>query len=202
MTESIQDVVIAGGSLAGLISAREISKFGHSVTVLEEHNEIGNPEKCDGLVSINALSSLGLLPKKNTIQNKIIGARLFSPSGVKIDIDSSNLDIVVLDRKKFDIELYENALSDGAVVYKSSRFLECNNYENHFIISSSTGRYHCKYFVDAMGTASFVKRQKSGILQAAKYIVEANWFEPNKVDLYFNQKLSPGFFTCLSKQKL
>ena len=97
-----KDVVIAGGSISGLLCARELSQNNHNITILEEHDKIGVPEKCDGLISVNALSSLGVIPNKKTIQNKITGARFFSPSGKLIDIDSSNLDIIVLDRKEFE----------------------------------------------------------------------------------------------------
>ena len=38
------DVVIAGGSVAGLLAAREIAKDGHTALVLEEGFEIGTPE--------------------------------------------------------------------------------------------------------------------------------------------------------------
>ncbi len=38
------DVVIAGGSIAGLFCAREIASREHSVLVLEEDFEIGTPE--------------------------------------------------------------------------------------------------------------------------------------------------------------
>jgi len=44
------DVVVAGGSVAGLLSAREISAEGYSVLVIEEDYEIGTPEHCGGLV--------------------------------------------------------------------------------------------------------------------------------------------------------
>ena len=40
------DVVIAGGSVAGLLCAREISSEGFSVLVIEEDYEIGTPEPC------------------------------------------------------------------------------------------------------------------------------------------------------------
>ena len=37
------DVVIAGGSISGLIASREIAKKGYSVLVLEEGFEVGTP---------------------------------------------------------------------------------------------------------------------------------------------------------------
>ena len=190
-----KDVVIAGGSISGLLCARELSQNNHNITILEEHDKIGVPEKCDGLISVNALSSLGVIPNKKTIQNKITGARFFSPSGKLIDIDSSNLDIIVLDRKEFDNELSEIAIHNGAQLMKSTSFIKTNYNNSKIIVHSSQNQYHCKYFVDAMGISSLMKKQKFGVLQAAKYIIEADWFESNKVDLYFNQQLSPGFFT-------
>ena len=54
----LYDVVIAGGSIAGLLCAREIAKSGHSVLVLEDDDEIGTPEHCGGLVSISGLDEL------------------------------------------------------------------------------------------------------------------------------------------------
>ena len=42
---------MGGGSVAGLGFAAEASKRGLSVLVLEEDKEIGEPEKCDGLVT-------------------------------------------------------------------------------------------------------------------------------------------------------
>lgn len=188
------DVIIAGGSLSGLLSAREIANHDYNVLVLEEHSAIGLPEKCDGLVSLNALSSLGIIPDQKIIQNKIIGARLFAPSGECIEIDSSKLDIVVLNRAKFDKQLSKEAISSGAQIDLSNKYINLKQNEN-FLIHSQNYTRSCKYFVDAMGISSLIKKRKFGVIQAAKYIVEADWFEHNKVDLYFNQNLSPGFFT-------
>ena len=39
------DVIVAGGSIAGLAFAAEAEKRGLKVTVFEEHKEIGEPEK-------------------------------------------------------------------------------------------------------------------------------------------------------------
>ncbi len=47
------DVVVAGGSVAGLLCAREIASHNHKVLVIEEDSEIGTPEHCGGVVSIH-----------------------------------------------------------------------------------------------------------------------------------------------------
>ena len=68
------DVVVAGGSVSGLLAAREIASRGHSVLVIEEDSEIGTPEHCGGLVSLDAIRKLGILPRNNTIQNQVKAA--------------------------------------------------------------------------------------------------------------------------------
>ncbi|MDQ3847980.1 MAG: FAD-binding protein, partial [Thermoproteota archaeon] len=55
------DVVIAGGSISGLLAAREIASGGLSVLVLEEDSEIGTPEHCGGLVSVSGIQNLGVV---------------------------------------------------------------------------------------------------------------------------------------------
>ncbi|MCH8973169.1 MAG: FAD-binding protein, partial [Thaumarchaeota archaeon] len=75
------DVVIAGGSVAGLFCAREIARNGHSVLVLEEDYEIGTPEHCGGLVSLSALEELGIIPHSKTFEHLIDSAQVFAPNG-------------------------------------------------------------------------------------------------------------------------
>ena len=71
------DVVIAGGSIAGLLTAREIANDGHSVLVLEEGFEIGTPEHCGGLVSKKALNELGVELSAKSYDSEINTAKIF-----------------------------------------------------------------------------------------------------------------------------
>ncbi len=68
------DVVVAGGSISGLMSAREIAKKGYSVLVLEEGFEVGTPDHCGGLVSKSALNDMGIEPTQKTFDSMINSA--------------------------------------------------------------------------------------------------------------------------------
>ena len=57
------DVIVAGGSISGLLAAREIAKKGYSVLVLEEGFEVGTPDHCGGSVSYTHLT----LPTKRIV---------------------------------------------------------------------------------------------------------------------------------------
>jgi len=84
------DVVIAGGSIAGLFCAREIANKAHSVVVLEEDYEIGTPEHCGGLVSTSALGQLGIIPHKKTFDHLISSAQIFAPNGKSLQLIQKN----------------------------------------------------------------------------------------------------------------
>ena len=90
------DVVIAGGSIAGLLTAREIANDGHSVLVLEEGFEIGTPEHCGGLVSKKALNELGIELSAKSYDSEINTAKIFSPGGKCFEVDSTKQQILSL----------------------------------------------------------------------------------------------------------
>ena len=90
------DVVVAGGSISGLLAAREIGKRGYSVLVLEEGFEVGTPDHCGGLVIKSALHGLGIEPSQKTFDCTINSAEIYSPAGKKIKIDPKNQEVVVV----------------------------------------------------------------------------------------------------------
>ena len=93
------DAIVAGGSISGLLAAREIAAGGHSVLVLEEGFEVGSPEHCGGLVSKSALKELGIEPSKKSFECKIDSAKVFFPNGDNFNIDSRKQEIIVVNRR-------------------------------------------------------------------------------------------------------
>ena len=188
------DVIVMGGSIAGLLAAREVAATGLSVAVFEEHNEIGLPEKCDGLVSTKAIASLGIVPKPRMVQNHIEGAVLHSPNGTTFEIDAGRQKIIVLDRAEFDKGIASMARNYGSDIQISKAVKAVK--ENEMVgVETKEGVSRCRVAIDAMGCSSLVRRRKNGVIQAAKYEVHGTWFDSHKVELYFDQGVSPGFFT-------
>lgn len=192
--------MVVGGSVSGLLCAREIASLGFSTLVIEEDLEIGVPEKCDGLVSMDGITSLGVVPRRNVIQNELKRAVFFSPSKkVRGEVNASKQKVVVMDRSRYDKQLAEHAEREGAEVQLGTRVTTIRSHDSKdgAVVATKTGdEVHCKFAVDASGFQSLVERKKQdGLLPAAQYLVEGDWFEKDKVEVYLNQEISPGFFS-------
>ncbi|MHA2042884.1 MAG: NAD(P)/FAD-dependent oxidoreductase [Candidatus Thorarchaeota archaeon] len=114
MNQTEYDVIVVGGGPSGLISAHRLAADGHRVLVLEEHETIGEPDHCAGLLSVSGLESLELQPPEGVIQNHVIGARIFSPSGHHIYVERGQREALVIDRRMFDRWLANRAIDAGA----------------------------------------------------------------------------------------
>ena len=185
------DVVVAGGSIAGLAFAAEVAKKGARVLVAEEHPEIGEPEKCDGLVSLRGLRKYGYPPDEGAVQNKIRTAVIHSPSDRQFAVNATALDVVVLDRSAFDKQVAAIAESNGAEVTTGARVSSPVEKGGGMEVKVGDSIVHSKYFVDATGPSSSPRR---GILPAAKYELEGDWVRDRVVEVFMDAEMYPGFF--------
>ena len=187
------DVIVAGGSVAGLLCAREIASKGYSVLVIEEDSEIGTPEHCGGLVSIMGIDDLGVVPMRATLDNKIRSASIFSPSGKSFSLDARAQKVIVLDRREFDKQIAHQAQISGAEIRVRSSLREIHEDS----IKTSEGSLKCKIVVDARGVSSLIQKDRTGILQSAQYEVYADWIDKDRIEVYFDQEKFPGFFAWI-----
>ncbi len=199
------DVIIAGGSISGLLAAREAAAKGLSVIVLEEDTEIGTPEHCGGLVSLDAIQNLGIVPSNNAIQNNIKYAKICSPTK-SFELNAEKQKVIVLDRRLFDKQIAFQAQKMGAEIKVRSSVLSVSKKEGtddiyddkcSYIIKTSEGRLSCKYFVDARGIGSLIHRNRHGILQSAQYEVYAPWISHDTIEVKFDRDRYPGFFAWI-----
>ncbi|HXW37738.1 MAG TPA: NAD(P)/FAD-dependent oxidoreductase [Nitrososphaerales archaeon] len=186
------DVLVGGGSIAGLSFAAVAAGRGLSVLVVEEHDKIGEPEKCDGLVSLRGLKKHGFPPDLGVVQGKVSKGTIHSPGGTVLEIDASRLEVVVLDRGAYDRQVASSALSAGAEILLGTRVGGVREADDSVSVSAGDRTLRASYYVDATGPAS---APKSGIIPSAKYEVEAEWVPEGSVDVFLDAVKYPGFFS-------
>ncbi len=187
------DVVIAGGSVAGLLCAREIASSGFSVLVIEEDYEIGTPEHCGGLVSIAGLEELGIIPFRKTFDHIIESAEVSAPNGDSFTINSTKQKVVEISRRELDKQIAFQAQKNGAVIKVRTSFQELTDTG----IRTNEDKIDCKIFVDARGVSSLIHKDRTGILSSAQYEIYADWIKKGKVQVIFDQEKYPGFFAWI-----
>ena len=185
------DFVVAGGSIAGLAFASEAAKRGAKVLVFEEHPTVGEPEKCDGLVSLRGLRKYGYEPMSDVVQSEITAALFHSPGGKSLAGNSTSLEVVVLDRSAYDLQVKETAELNGAEVHTGSRVASMVEVPGGVEVGAGGTTAAAKYFVDATGPSSSPRK---GILPAAKYELEGDWVREHVVEVFLDAERYPGFF--------
>jgi len=184
------DVIIAGGSVAGLICAREVARNNHSVLVIEEDYEIGTPEHCGGLVSTTGLEELGIIPFRKTFDHLIDSAEIHAPNGNSFSINSKKQKVAEISRRELDKQLVHQAQKNGAVIKVRNSFQEITDKG----IRTNEEEIECTIFVDARGVSSLIHKDRTGILSSAQYEIYANWIKKGKVEVFLDQEKYPGFF--------
>ena len=187
------DVVIAGGSVAGLLCAREIAENKNSVLVIEEDYEIGTPEHCGGLVSTKGLEKLGVIPFGKTFDYLIESAKIYAPNGNSFSINSKKQQVAEISRRELDKQIAHQAQKNGAVIKVRTSFQELTKEG----VRTNEGEVKCKIFVDARGVSSLIQKDRTGILSSAQYEIYADWIKKGRVEVFFDQEKYPGFFAWI-----
>ena len=187
------DVIIAGGSIAGLLCAREIAASGFSVLVLEEDSEIGTPEHCSGLVSSTGLADLGIIPSQKSFEHIILSAEIFAPNNQSLHINAKKQKVIEVSRRELDKQVAHQAQKNGAKIRVKTTVQELKKNK----VRTKDEIIDCKIIVDARGVSSLIQKDTTGILASAQYEIYANWIIKSKVQLYFDQEKYPGFFAWI-----
>lgn len=190
------DVIVAGGSIAGLLCAREIASAGYDVLVAEEDYEIGTPEHCGGLVSNAALCELGIIPFDGADAHRITRARITSPDGSHhITLDAKRQKVTGVSRRDLDKQIAHQAQKAGAVISTKTSVQEITDAGVRVSTHKNNSKtIECRMTVDARGAASLAQKDRTGIMPSAQYEVYADWIEDGTVEIIPDHLKYPGFF--------
>jgi geranylgeranyl reductase family protein len=198
------EIAVIGAGPAGLIAAREASLRGAEVFVFEEHNEIGLPCHCAGLLSIKGLHSIGVPPYGAFVQNKIRGARFFSPSNLSFTIEGKKDFAYVVNRHMLDCFLAEQALKNGSRIKLNSQ-VQSVKLDGGWILNVNGRNYlRAKLLIDAEGALPKILKatslkvlDKDNFLNGLQVDISGVKVDPVLVEVHLGRGIAPGFFAWI-----
>ena len=146
-------IVIVGAGPAGCYTAQLLKHYGvgTSIRIIEEHNEVGKPVSCAGIVGRQVFENTLLPLSKASIINQIEGA-LFFYGDNNFLIKRPGV-AYVIDRERFDKEL-----SRGLNVECGKKLVEIKREGSGYILKTSVGDIYADLVIGADGSKSKVRK--------------------------------------------
>ncbi|MCK4589115.1 MAG: NAD(P)/FAD-dependent oxidoreductase [Nanoarchaeota archaeon] len=186
---------IIGAGPIGSYTAYLLSKKGYQVNLFEEHQEIGQPVQCTGLLTPEIKKYLPL--RKEFIINIIQHIQLVSPSNNRALINKKEY---IIDRTQFDQYLANKAQNNGSQLYLNHHFL--GQKDNHLLFKHQNQIKKIKksITIGADGplskTAQAFKFPNKNTFYYGYQATIAGNFDPSTYQVHFS-KITPKFFTWL-----
>jgi len=184
------DVCVVGASIAGNYLTYLLSKSNIKIVVIEEHQDIGLPFQCAGIIS-QKLDQLIKLPEEIVV-NRVKTAKIFNPLGNSIKL-SGNEHPYVIDRIALDRLFYgKNKNATNVTYYLGERFksfkYSIENDQKCVLIDTSKRLIKAKMLIGCDGPLTSVGKHlkvKNKVLYATQIRIKGNFHEKEAV-LYFH----------------
>lgn len=193
------DIIIVGGGPSGLSAASFLTDYGYNVALFDRNNVIGEDVVCSGVISNDVFDRYDL--PKSSIVAKLQDAELVSPYGSLIEYSHTSQTVSVVDRHKFDYELFKTARNKGSSVYTGStvKSVKINDRDVHIEVQADNEIkiFKSKIVVLATGVR-FNLHSKLGFGKPKKILkaiqVEIDEILNDKLKLFWGSRYSDGFF--------
>ena len=192
----MRDAIVVGGGPAGLMAAARLAGDGFDVQVCEDHDRIGAPVHCTGVLAQEAIDTLPLPP--GAVLNPLSTVRFFAPTGSSFSYTTTTVEAVVIDRLVFDGALAHAAEAAGAVIRHDARVTSVDvDARRAAVLLDSGDTLTARSVILACGAAyGFQKRLGLGMpatfLQSAQ--LEMSCETPGDVEVHFGSEVAPRGF--------
>ena len=190
------DVAIVGGGPGGMAAARALAAAGWSVTVFEEHADVGTPVHCTGVLAEDVIASLDL--PAEAILNPLTTVRFVAPAGHSFDYTTATTEAVVIDRAVFDAALAQRAERAGATIVRGRRVIAIEHANNAVQVTLSDGEPVTARSVILACGANYTFQKRLGLGMPATFLQTAQLELPverlHDVEIHFGSEIAPKGF--------
>jgi geranylgeranyl reductase family protein len=195
------DAVIVGGGPVGCRTAEIIASAGFRTCVLEEHDEIGKPVHCAGVVSTRVID---ISKFQSSIKNVVHGANVHTPGGRVLTIRSSDPKAFIIDRAIFDRDMAKNAVKTGAELQIATKAAGFSRDNGKIVVNcqqkSESSEIRTKILVGADGMKGKVAKSfnlpgpRAFLLGFGGETTDVK-MEADMVEIFSGSGVAPGFFS-------
>ena len=196
------DAIVVGAGPAGSATARDIAARGFRTLLIEEHEAVGEPLHCAGLVTPRTLELAGVTD--GLVINELRGGFVNSPLGARLPLGGERLRAVAIRRQRLDELLAAAAQRAGAELRTGARLVALERRPGTLAVQVSwRGRpqaLRTRLLIGADGTQSRVARWLGvrsrheerivGLGVEARLETERQDF----LEIFVGNSIAPGFF--------
>lgn len=190
------DVVVIGGGPGGMSAARILASCGWSVTVIEEHDQIGTPVHCTGVLADSVIATLGLPPE--AVLNPLSTVKFVAPAGHAFEYTTASAEAVVIDRAVFDSVLGQRAELAGATIRRGVRVTQLDTTRDSVQLTLGDGEtLSARVAILACG-ANYTFQRRLGLGMPSTFLQSAQMELPadclGDVEIHFGSEIAPKGF--------
>ncbi len=190
------DVVIIGGGPGGMSAARALAANGWAVTVLEEHDQIGTPVHCTGVLAADVIDSMHV--PAEAVLNPLSTVKFVAPAGHAFEYTTATTEAVVIDRMVFDTELAQRAALAGGIISTGRRVTALEVSDAAVQVTFAGGEtLHARAAILACG-ANYTFQRRLGFGMPSTFLQSAQMELPadrlGDVEIHFGSEIAPKGF--------
>ncbi len=199
----LYDVVVIGGGPAGSQVAYRLAGMGYGVVVLEQKASLGEPVCCTGIISQECVDSFAI--EDSVIFRGVNSARIFSPSGKRLDLRRPETQACIVDRPAFNMALARRAQSKGAEYVLHGKVGGVEVCDRKVVVKVSfqgeeEGIFEARAAVVANGFGPKTV-EEMGLGKVGDFVMGAQTQVAaagiDEVEVYLGEEIAPGFFAWL-----